>query len=50
MSTQVPHSVSSRRDRFSFFKPKYLLLLLLLLLLGPRHTQPSTYTNVTAAW
>ena len=25
-----------------------LLLLLLLLLLGPRHIQPSTYTNVTA--
>ena len=26
------------------------LLLLLLLLLGPRHIQPSTYTNVTAPW
>ena len=24
--------------------------LLLFLLLGPRHIQPSTYTNVTAAW
>ena len=25
MSSQVPHSVSSRRDGFSSFKPKYLL-------------------------
>ena len=28
MSSQAPHSAYSRRDGFSFFKPKYLLLLL----------------------
>ena len=30
MSSQAPHSVSSRRDGLSSFKCKYLLLLLLL--------------------